>query len=216
MAESIPELSYRLPAAATRQRALAGAALGFGRSLAPVVVAVVLLRRLGWGTPPVFWAVAAGLVALVATRAIVVYGRARRRLGSLVVTVTDETIAVRTMREGYSIERGQVARMLEVPGPLGGMLVESTPDAGSGVVLVAQVPKGGHTYSAVRQRLERWRPICRQARRGPVRRIAVFGVVVASIFFVPFFLDDFVAHSKLLGVAMVAGLLALLRSTVRG
>jgi hypothetical protein len=210
------ELTYRLPEKAATQRALAGAALGAARSLAPIVLAAILLHRLGWATPAAFWAVAAALAALILVRAVVGYGGARRRLASLVITVTDESIAVRTTRDSYAIERGRVAKMTEVTGPLGGLVVESEPDARTSVVLVAQVPRGGEGYASVRQRLERWGAFERRARRGPAARAVVFGLVVASIFFVPFFLDDFVAHSKLLGATLIAGLLVVLRGAVRG
>jgi hypothetical protein len=210
------EASYRLPAAAARKRALAAAALGLFRSLAPIVLAVVLLRRLGWATPAIFWGVAAALVVLVVVRAFVGYGRAHRRLASLVVTVDGDAIGVRTTRDAYAIERGKVARMTEIDGPLGGIVVESQPDPRTGVVLVAQVPRGGEGYFVVRQHLEGWMPFHRRGRRGPVARVVVFGLVVASIFFVPFFVDDFVAHSRFLGAMLIAGFLVLLRGAVRG
>jgi hypothetical protein len=210
------ELAYRLGSQAVRQRALAGVAIAIVRSLAPIALAVVLLRRLGWATPVPFWIVVGALAVLVMVRAVVGFGTARRRLGSLEVTVTDEAIEVRGTREAYGIERSRVARMTEVTGPLGGIIVESQPDARSGVVLVAQVPRGGAGYGAVRHRLERWRAFERRGRRGPAARVAVFGLVVASIFFVPFLLDDFVAHSRLLGAMLIAGLLFVLRGAVRG
>jgi hypothetical protein len=209
-------LTYLLPAKAATKRAVAGAALAAVRSLAPIVLAVILLHRLGWATPGAFWAVAAALAVLIVVRAVVSYGGARRRLASLVITVNGDSIAVRTTRDAYAVERGRVAKMTEVTGPLGGLVVESEPDARTGVVLVAQVPRGGEGYAAVRNRLERWRPFERRARRGPVARAVVFGLVVVSIFFVPFFLDDFVAHSKLLGATLVAGLLVVVRGAVRG
>jgi hypothetical protein len=106
--------------------------------------------------------------------------------------------------------------MLEIDGPLGGIVVESRPDPRNGVVLVAKVPRGGEGYAAVRERLEAWGPFERRGRRGPAARVLVFGLVVASIFFVPFFLDDFVVHSRLLGAMVVAGFLLVLRSAMRG
>jgi hypothetical protein len=216
MSEDDAELTYRLPEKATGQRALAGVALGAVRSAAPIVLAVILIHRLGWATPAAFWVVAGALAVLILVRAVVSYGGTRRRLASLVVTVTDESIAVRTTRDAYAIERGKVAKMTEVAGPLGGLVVESEPDARTGVVLVAQVPRGGEGYASVRHRLERWRAFERRGRRGPAARAMVFAIVVASVFFVPFFLDDFVAHSKLLGATLVAGLLFVLRAAVRG
>ena len=222
------DVAYRLTARAASQRALAGAVLGSARSLAPIVLAVVLLHRLGWAAPSVFWMVAAALSALVVVRAAVGYGRTRRRLASLVVTVTGETIAVAfrppsvgagtpyPAADDYAIERRRVARIVEIDGPLGGIVVQSEPDARSGAVLSARVPRGGDGYAAVRRALEGWRPFHRRGRRGPAARVAVFGLVVAGIFFVPFFLDDFVARSRLLGAVVVAALLLVVRGAVRG
>jgi hypothetical protein len=210
------ELVYRLGTQAVRRRAIAGAVMGVVRALAPLVLAIILVHRLGWRTPPAFWMVAGALLLLVAVRAIVSFRAALRRLSSLEIRVNEEAIAVRTTRDAFAIERARVARMIEVTGPLGGVVVESQPDPRSGMVFVAHVPLGGDGYPPVRQKLEEWRRFERRGRRGPMARLAVFGLVVAGIFFVPFFLDDFVAHSRVLGAMLVAGTLFVLRGAVRG
>ncbi len=205
------ELAYRLDSRAVRQRAIAGLAVSIVRSLAPIAIAVVLLRRLGWATPAPFWIVTAMLAALVVVRAAVGFGAERQGLASLEITLSDEAIRVRTWRDAYSIERGQVSRVTEIAGPLGGIVVESKPHERSGVGLVAKVPRGGEGFQAMRLRLERWRAFERRGRRGPAARLAVSGLVVGRLLFVPFLLADFVAHSRLLGTVLIAGLLLLLR-----
>jgi hypothetical protein len=184
-------------------------------SLAPIAMAVVLVRRLGWAPGPAFWAVVLVLVALVVTRAVVGYGRMRRRLGALVVTVSDDEVHVETTGDAFSIARAEVARIVEIAGSLGGLRVESVPAPRSGVVVEAHVPRGGDGFAEVRGRLEGWRAIERRGRRGPAMRVAIGAVVVAGIFFVPFLLEDFVARSRFVAAALVAGMWIAMRAAIR-
>jgi hypothetical protein len=186
----------------------------FGQ-LAPILLAVVLVERLGWAPGGPFWAVVVVLVALVVVRAGVGYGRLRRKLAALVVTASADDIQVETTSDGYSIARGNVARVVEIDGSLGGLRVESVPDARSGVVYEANVPRGGAGYEDVRRLLEAWGPIKRRGRRGPAVRLAMGAVVVAAIFFVPFLLEDFVARSKVAAAALVAGMWLVTRMVLR-
>ena len=206
---------YRLGDAEATRRARATALARAVSTLAPVVLSIVLLRRLDWAPGALFWAVAAALGVLVVVRAVVGYGRARRKLGALTVTVSDEDVHVETTGDGYSIPRDRVARIVEIDGALGGLRVESEPDPRSGVVFEAQIPRGGAGYAEVRARLEAWRPLERRGRRGPAVRLAVGFLVVAGIFFVPFLLDDFVARSKVVAAALVAGMWLALRLALR-
>jgi hypothetical protein len=154
-------------------------------SLLPVVLAVVLLRRLGWAPTGGFWAVVGALVALVAVRAVMGYRTALRRLGALVITVDGDTIRLESPRDGWSIERARVARIVEIDGSLGGVRVESLPDPRTGVVFVVDVPRGGPGWADVRAAIESWRPIERRGRRGPAVRLLTGALVVAGIFFLP-------------------------------
>jgi hypothetical protein len=130
--------------------------------------------------------------------------------------VSDEDIHVENVRDGYSIPRSRVARIVEVDGSLGGLRVESLPDPRSGVVFEAHVPRGGDGYNDVRARLESLRTLERRGRRGPAVRVGVGAAVVAAIFFVPFLLEDFVARSKLVAAALVAGMWLVTRLVMRG
>jgi hypothetical protein len=209
-------IEYRLGEAAAARRALAMAGIGAVTALAPVMLAVVLLQRLGWAATPLFWAVTAALVALVVVRGVVGHALARRKLQSLVISVDDDAIRVATAREGYGIDRARVASIVEVEGALGGIRVESAPDPRTEVVYVANVPRGGEGYAEVRMRLATWRAIERRGRRGPAVRLALGAVVVAGIFFVPFLRDDLLARSKLAAAGLVVGTWIVMRRAVRG
>jgi len=209
-------IRYRLGDAEATRRARWASVVRALSSIAPIALAIILLHRLGWAPTPAFWAVVAVLVALVASRAALGYSSTRRKLRSLVVTVSDEDIHVENVRDGYSIARPRVARIVEVDGSLGGLRVESLPDPRSGVVFEAHVPRGGEGYTDVRSRLESWRGIERRGRRGPAMRVAVGVAVVAAIFFVPFLLEDFVARSKLVAAVLVAGMWLVMRVVMRG
>lgn len=208
-------LRYRLGESAASRRALASTSVRTLTATAPVVLAVVLLRRLGWTPTATFWGVLAALAALLAVRAVVGYRTSRRRLRSLSVTVDDAAIRVETTDDGFAIERGRVARIVEVDGALGGVRVESQPDARTGEVFVAEVPRGGSGFADVRARLESWHAIDRRGRRGPAMRIALAVLVVAGIFFLPFLLEDFVIRSRGLALALVLVMWAALRWTLR-
>lgn len=209
-------IRYRLGGAEAARRARWASLVRAVSSLAPIALAIILLHRLGWAPSLAFWSVVAALVALVATRAALGYSSTRRKLRSLVVTVSDEDIHVENARDGYSIARPRVARILEVDGSLGGLRVESLPDPRSGVVFEAHVPRGGDGYTDVRGRLESWKLIERRGRRGPAMRVAMGAAVVAAIFFVPFLLEDFVARSKLVAAGLVAGMWLVMRVVLRG
>ena len=209
-------IRYRLGDAEATRRARWASVVRALSALAPIALAIVLLHRLGWAPTPAFRAIAAVLVALVATRAALGYSRTLRRLRTLVVTVNDEDIHVENASDGYSILRQRVARIVEVGGSLGGLRVESMPDGRSGVVFEAHVPRGGEGYADVRGRLEGWRAIERRGRRGPAMRVGVGVAVVGAIFFVPFLLEDFVARSKLVAAALVAGMWLVTRVVTRG
>jgi hypothetical protein len=207
---------YRLGAAAAKRRARAAAFVRALTALAPVLLAAELLPRLGLAPTGAFSAVAVALVALVVVRTIVQYGTTKRRLVSLLVTVSDDAIVAETPAEVLTIARARVARVVEVDGPLGGIRVESAPDGATGVVLVASVPRGGDGFGEVRAHLELWRAIERRTRRGAGVRLLLGVAVVGALFFLPFVLDDFVARSKLLASSLVLVTWAAIRWTMRG
>jgi hypothetical protein len=209
-------IEYRLPPDVAQRRAQAAAVVRAVTSLLPVLLAVVLLHRLGHAPTPLFWAVVGFLAALVVVRSFVGYGAARRRLSAMKVTVEDASIRVDGPRDGWTIDRDRVARIVEIDGSLGGVRVESLPDPRSGVVFVVDVPRGGAGWADVRAAVEQWRPVERRSRRGPAVRLLVGALVVAGIFFLPFLLDDFVARSQLVAAGLVAATWIAMRLALRG
>ncbi len=197
-----------------RRRAAAGAFIGASTALAPLLLGVELLPRVGWSPSSTFWVIAAGIALLVVVRTWVQYSAARRRLGALAVTLDDEALSTETSTNRLSIPRTRIARVVEVDGLLGGVRVESTPDAG-GVVLVASVPRGGDRFGDIRAGLERWVPIERRPRLGVGVRLLFGAGVVAVIFFLPFLVDDF-ARSKAVVAILVLLAWAVTRWTMRG
>ncbi len=102
-------IRYRLGDSEATRRACAAATVRGAASLAPIVMAVLLLRRLGWAPSASYGLVAGVLVVLIVTRALVGYARMRRKLRALTVTVGEKDIRVETSGDGYSIPRERVA-----------------------------------------------------------------------------------------------------------
>jgi hypothetical protein len=212
-------IRYRLGASAARRRALAAAVVGATVALAPLLLGLELLPRLpqlAWAPAGTFWAVAAGLGVLVVVRTALQYQTTKRRLAALRITLDDDAIATETPNETLTIPRGRVARIVEIDGELGGVRVESEPDPQSGVVLIANVPRGGDGFGDFRARLEQWRPIERRPRWGVGVRLLLGVGVVAAVFFLPFLLDDFVARSKIVAAGLVVLAWIVARRTMRG
>jgi hypothetical protein len=208
-------VANRLGDAAATRRARMTVAVGVVMSLAPVILAVVLLTKLAPQPTTAFWLVAAALGLLLVARALIAYGATHRRLRALTVTVCEDQIRFEAARDTCTIGRERVRRIVEVDGALGGIRVESQPDPDSGVVSIVQVPRGGEAFGDVRDRLERWVPIERRGRRGPAVRFGVGAVVVIGIFFVPFLFDDFVARSKLVAAGLIAGMWIAMRAVLK-
>jgi hypothetical protein len=209
-----PAVVYRLGAGEAARRASLVAAVGAAVGLAPLVLAFELLVRLRWKPPPTFWGVAVALGALVVVRGVMQFRRARRRLASLHVTVNEDAIALRSARDALCVLRIETAKIVEIEGPLGGLRIESRPDA-RGMATFVSVPRGGDGFGEVRAELERWRPIDRRGRRGPLVRLAVGLGVIAAIFFLPFVLEDVVARSQAVAGILVLLAWAVMRWTLR-
>ncbi len=189
-------ISYQLGALAATRRARAAVAVGVTAALAPLTLAGTLLRRFAWTHTVAFWTVAGAIGVLVMVRAVAQYAATKRRFHALRVVLDDEGIATRTNSDAYSIPRARVARIVEIDGALGGLRIESEPEIGDGLVIVASVPRGGEAFAEVRARLERWHVIERKRKHGPARRLLAGALVVAAIFFLPFVLDDIAARSN--------------------
>ena len=208
-------IRYQLSLAAAARRARTGALARALASLAPLCLAVVVLRRLALVPTPLFWAAVAALVALVAVRAAHGYASARRRLGRLVVTVDDAAVRAEIGADSRTIERAHLGRLVEVPGVLGGLRVESATDPRTGEVAVLDLPSGGEGWGEVKASLGRWGVLERRGRRGLAVRLGIAAAVVAGLFFLPFLFDDFVARSRLVSAAVVVGAWVAVRVAMR-
>ncbi len=209
-------IRYRLDDAQASRRARVAALVGAAGAIAPILLAVVLLRRLGWAPEPLFWAVVGALVVLVVVRAMVGYSSLGRRLRALVITLDDDAVRADGLRASEAFPRDSLEHVVEVDGALGGLRIGFGRDPDTGEAREIRVPRGGDGYAEVRARLETWRAIERRGRRGPLLRLAVGALVVAGIFFVPFLLDDFVARSRLLAAGLVAFAWIAMRTAMRG
>jgi hypothetical protein len=209
-------IRYHLGPVEAKRRAAAASLIGASMTLAPVVLGLELVPRLGWSPSGTFWILAAAIGVLVVARGASQYATAKRRLGALRVTLDEDFISTETARDVLTIPRAEVARIVEISGSLGGVRVEARPDRTSGVVLVATVPRGGENFGDVRAGLERWRPIERRPRLGLGIRV-LFGVgIVAAIFFLPFVLDDLVGRSKAIAGVLVLVAWVTARWVMRG
>lgn len=207
--------AYALGEAAAVRRARVLSAVGAATSLAPLVLSAELLARTGVRLPSVFWGVSIGIGTLVAVRAFVQYGTAKRRLASMRITVDDTSITTETARQMFTIARSRVARIVEIEGPLGGLRIEAD-DPKTGAPLFASVPRGGDGFAEVRERLGQWRGVERRGRRGPMVRWIVGAAVVAAIFFLPFVVDDLVGRSRVAAGLLVALAWVAMRWGMRG
>jgi hypothetical protein len=209
-------IEYQLGPAAAKRRAAVAASIGGATTLAPVVLALELVPKLGWSPPVMFWALVVAAGVLLVVRTAVQYLTGRRRLAALRVRVDDVAITTESPRASLTIGRGEVERIVEIAGTLGGVRVESRPDPRTGVVLVASVPRGGESFGDVRATLEQWRAIDRRPRASRGLRVA-FGVgVVAAIFFLPFVFDELVGRSRVVAAGMVLLGWAAVRWVMRG
>jgi hypothetical protein len=209
-------IAYELGDAASRSRALAVNAVGAAATLAPLLLAVELLTRNDWHLPLMFWAVGAALTALVLVRAFVQYGASRQRLRSLRVLVDAESITTTMRRDTQVIRRGEVGRIVEIDGWLGGLRVEPRRDPSGALGPSVTVPRGGPGFGELRAALERWRPVERRGRRGPGLRIVTAVGIVAGVFFLPFLLDDVVLRSRWIAPVSVVLIWSAMRWAMRG
>ena len=191
-------MRYVLDERAIRGRATWSAAIGSASTLAPALLVVVLVSKLGYTPERYTWGFGALLALLAVVRGFASHAQLARGLGAFEVTLEDDAIAIKTTRRTVRVVRANVERIREVGGPLGGLRVEAR-----GAPSRVDIPRGGERFGELRSLLERWTPIVRPTRRGRTVRVALGAVVVLSIFFVPFVLDDLVGRSRVLSMVVV-------------
>ena len=192
-------MRYVLDERAIRWRAKWSAALGSASTLAPALLVVVLVTKLGYAPERYAWGVSAVLLALAILRGFASHAQIARGLRAFAVTLEDDAIAIRTARRAVRVVRANLERIREVGGPLGGLRVEAR-----GTPSRVDIPRGGERFGELRAALERWMPVVRPTRRSRGVRVALGALVVVSIFFVPFVLDDLVARSRVVAMGVVA------------
>ena len=201
---------YRLSDRAARTRARASAIVGAASTLAPALLVVVLLEKLGYAPGRAAMMCAALLVMLAIARAFASARRIERHLRAFEITVDDAGIAVTTLPAAQRILRGTIEKMVEIDGMLGGLRVEMPEER-------LDIPRGGELFGELRAALEAWRPVERAPRRRRVARAGLIVLFVLAIFFLPFFLDDLVGRSRVGAMVLVGGLwLAMLFARSRG
>jgi hypothetical protein len=205
-------LTYRFDARAARFRARWSAALESAATLAPALLVVALLSKLGAAPLALVWPFAAALALLAIARGFVRHARLLRHLSRFEVTLDDDALDAKSARGVVHVVRAQVERAREFGGALGGLRVwyrpSSPPQAKDHAdePLWLDVPRGGATYAELRSALAAWTTIERPTPRTRGARLVFGAIVVLGIFFVPFILDDLVGRSRFGAVALVGAL----------
>ena len=196
---------YRLADAAIARRALFGALAETVSATAPPLFVLLVLGRLAVAPPQYLAAGAALLVVLALARAWTTRQRLKRHLKQFVVEVGPLDVVIGTLRGEHRIPRPAIERIREIPGLLGGLRLDSMEgwDGKDDSPELVDVPRGGEGFAELRAALEEVRPLEAPKRGRRQLRIAVFVVVIVSIFFVPFALDLIGGQSRLIALAVV-------------
>ena len=211
---------YRLEENAIASRARVAAAIGSASNLGPALLVVVLLVELRYLSPLLALSGTGVLGALALARATLKYRQIVRHLRAFEVVVGEAFLVVKTVAGDEQVAREAVERLIAIDGALGGLRVELAPTTDEDEGRRLDIPRGGERFGDLRAELATWRPVERApdqlARRRWVRG-ALIVVMVFSIFFVPFFMDDLVGRSRPLTIALVFALwLAMLIARGRG
>lgn len=211
-AKSSERVEYTLSEEAARARARTMAVWRAIATAMPPLLVVVLVREMDLAPMLLVLPIAALVLALAATRAIVDYGATARRLRALVVTVDEAGLVVKTARGPTRIPKEDIRRINEVTGPLGGLrlLVREREDLPGRVDL----PRGGARFAELRVALEGIQRVEPTRRRGRVARVAFGVAIVLAIFFLPFFVEDVVARSRLAAGAVILALWVAMRAAI--
>jgi hypothetical protein len=192
---------YELGDEAARSRAVWTAVLGSAAALGPVALVVVIAQKLGWTSQPWMAAGVAALGALALARGALSFVRLRRRLRAFRVAIEDDAIVVTTASAELRVGREAIVKVTELEGALGGLRVQLRDD--DALPERIDIPRGGSAYGALRASIATMHAIERAPRRGAITRFVIGAAVVAGIFFLPFFFEDFVVRSKGIALALV-------------
>jgi len=213
-------VEYRLSPDAVLSRARASAALATASSIAPAVFTVLALYKMDL-VPKAYLAIVLGLLTLLAAARIAFgYTQLKKHLAAFVVRLTDDpddVLMIDTRRGRFDIPRPSITRVREIDGALVGLRVELKKgwDGDTDSPELVDIPRGGMGFGELRASLDRIKPVERPRKNSRIARIAVAVLVVAGIFFLPFFLDDLFGRSKMLAVGLVLVVWVGLRVVVR-
>ena len=216
-AQATAPLRYRLADAAIARRALVGALAETISATAPPLFVLLVLARLAVAPPQYLAAGGALLVVLALARAWTSQKRLRRHLKHFVVEVGPLDVVIGTLGGEHRVPRPAIERIREIPGVLGGLRLDLAQgwDGKDDSPEVVDVPRGGQGFAELRAALEDVRPLEPSKRGRRELRIALFVVVVVSIFFVPFVLDMIGGQSRLVALAVVLGVWVGMRLLLR-
>jgi len=206
---------YALGERAVNARARTSAIVGTGIAAAPLVMVVIVLRKLGYPLGGTALAIGAALGALLLVRGYAEYVRVRSRLRLFHVDVSEAKLVVVARSARLELASTAIERIVAIDGPLGGLRVLVRGGGSADVPERVDVPKGGEHFAELRDRLASWAPIERAGRRSRATRIVLGVVVVVGIFFLPFVFDDFVARSKVAAFVVILGVWLAMRFVAR-
>jgi hypothetical protein len=209
---SAASLRYALSPESARARGRTMALWTAGALAMPPILVIVLIAQMQLAPLRLVAPIAALLAILGAARGVAVYRATARRLRALEVTVGNDGIEVRTLRESLRIARADIARIVEVDGVLGGLRVELSDR--DDLPPRIDLPRGGIGFADLRAALALFRPIERTPRRSKVARFALGATVVLAIFFMPFFVDDVVGRSRIAACAMILAIWVAMRAAI--
>lgn len=180
-------------------------AVGAGVALSPVALVILLLTKMGFRFEATTLGLVGAITALVVLRSVALHSRRVAFLRGLVVSVVEDSLVVEARREkDLSFPRGDVERIQEMEGALGGLRIHLAPRGDSPTVF--DIPRGGKHFGDLRAELETWRPLERSGRRSRWMRAGYVVAVVAGIFFIPFLLDDILGLSRVSARMFASGM----------
>jgi hypothetical protein len=213
--ERAGSVRYELGERAANARARTSAIVGSGIAAAPLVMVVIVLRKLGYPLGGAALAIAGALGALLLVRGYAEYIRVRSRLRLFHVEADEAKLIVVGRSARLELDASAIEKIVAVDGPLGGLRVVLRGGGSADVPARVDVPKGGERFAELRERLGSWAPIERAGRRSRATRIVLGVAVIGGIFFLPFVFDDFVARSKLAALVVILGVWLAMRVVAR-
>src|SRR5262249_41661030 len=178
----------------------------------PPMLVVGLVTEMHLAEAQLLVPIAALVIALAVVRGVIGYRATVRRLRALAGQIEPDGLVVRTARGATRIAAAGGLRVIEGSGPLGGLRLELRER--EGLPARVDLPRGGDGYGELRAAVGAWRPVERTPRRGRFARIGFGVAVVLAMFFLPFFVEDVVARSRVAAGAVILALWVATRAAI--